>query len=124
MVLLLGCAGALGAAARYGVVEVAARRWSGHFPLATLIINVGGAFTLGLLLTAGAGAGAPVIPGVWRSVLGTGFLGGYTTFSTLSFETNSLARRGHHWHAWANAAGTLLLGVAAAALGIAVGHLI
>lgn len=122
LVLLLGSAGALGAATRYGVVELAARRWRGHFPLATFVINVGGTFALGFLLSAGA-AHSPSL-GIWRSELGTGFLGGYTTFSTLSFETSNLARRGHHGHAWANALGTLLLGVAAAALGIAAGHLL
>ena len=122
MVLLLGCAGALGAAARYSVVELAARRWRGHFPVATMIINVAGAFALGLLLT--AGTSGPAVPAVWRSMLGTGFLGGYTTFSTLSFETSSLARRGLHVHAWANTLGTLLLGTTAAALGLAAGHLL
>lgn len=121
-VLLLGCAGALGAAARYAVVELAGRRWRGRFPVATLFINVAGAFALGVLLT--AGTRGPAMPAVWRSVLGTGFLGGYTTFSTLSFETSSLVRRGHHVHAWANTLGTLLLGVTAAALGIAAGHLL
>lgn len=120
LVLLLGCAGALGAAARYGMVELTARRWSSHFPLATLLINVGGAFALGLLLTVGPAHSSAL--NAWRTVLGTGFLGGYTTFSTLTFETYSLARRGHHWHAWANALGSLLLGVAAAAAGIALGR--
>ena len=122
LVLLLGCAGALGAAARYGVAEVTARRWRGRFPLATLLINIGGAFALGLLLSAGSAHSAAL--NTWRAVLGTGFLGGYTTFSTLSFETHRLARRGYHRHAWANALGTLLLGIAAAALGIAAGHVI
>lgn len=122
LVLMLGCAGALGAAARYGVVELTARRWRGRFPIATLVINIGGAFALGLLLTAGAAHASSL--SVWRSVLGTGFLGGYTTFSTLSFETSSLTRRGNHRHAWANALGSLLLGIVAAALGIAAGHLL
>lgn len=120
LVLVLGCAGALGAAARYVVVELTARHWRGRLPLATLMINVGGAFALGLLLTVGPAHSATL--DAWRAVLGTGFLGGYTTFSTLSFETHRLVRRGHHWHAWANALGTLLLGVTAAALGIAVGR--
>jgi len=119
-VLLLGCAGALGAAARYGVVELTARRWRGRFPLATLVINVSGAFALGLLLTAGPARAASLT--TVRSLLGTGFLGGYMTFSALTFETNSLARRGHHAHAWANALGTLALGMAAAALGMLVGQ--
>ena len=118
LALALGLAGACGAVARFGVVEWVARHWLNHFPLATLIINVSGAFALGFLMTVGAGWGA------WRAVLGTGFLGGYTTFSTLSFETDSLARRGHTRYAWLNALGSLAAGIAAAALGIALGSLL
>lgn len=118
VLLLLGCAGALGAVARFAVVEVVARRWTGHFPLGTFLINLSGAFVLGLVLTLGAApATAPI-----RAILGTGFLGGYTTFSTLSFETQALRRRGHASHAWSNALATLLGGMVAAALGLVVGH--
>lgn len=118
LLLLLGCAGALGAVARLFVVEVVARRWTGAFPLGTFLINLSGAFCLGLVLTVGvAPASAPI-----RALLGTGFLGGYTTFSTLSFETHALRRRGLARHAWGNALATLLGGMVAAALGLALGH--
>jgi CrcB protein len=118
LILAIGVAGALGAVARYAVAAWMARRWRGHFPLSTLAINVTGAFALGLVLTAGAGhVIAPL-----RVVLGTGFLGGYTTFSTLSFETQALARRGYAMHAWLNALGTLGVGLLAVAAGIALGH--
>ncbi len=69
-------------------------------------------------MTVGATAGS------WRIVLGSGFLGGYTTFSTLSFETHSLARRGHTRYAWLNALGSLVAGIVAAALGIGLGTLL
>ncbi len=115
MLLALGVAGALGAVARFGVVEWVARTWLNHFPLATFVINVSGAFVLGLVLTVGVGWGS------WRVVVGSGFLGGYTTFSTLSFETHALARRGHTHYAWLNALGTLAGGIVAAALGIVLG---
>ena len=59
-----------------------------------------------------------------RVVFGTGFLGGYTTFSTLSFETDALARRGYARTAWLNALGTLAAGIVAAALGVALGSLL
>lgn len=121
-VLALGCAGALGAVTRYAFAEWIAPRWRKHFPLATFFINVTGAFALGLLLTVGS-AHTPGLAQV-RVVLGTGFLGGYTTFSTLSFETHALARRGRHDTAWLNALGTLLVGIAAVAAGIALGHLL
>jgi CrcB protein len=53
-----------------------------------------------------------------RLVLGTGFLGGYTTFSTLSYDTHSLFRSGQTRAAWLNALGSLGIGVASAALGL------
>lgn len=117
-VVLLGVAGALGAVARYLVVEWVAPRWAHRFPLATFLINISGAFALGLIVTTG-GRGGHVQTA--RLLLGTGFLGGYTTFSTLSFETDTLARHGHTFHAWANAAGTLVVGIAAASIGAWIG---
>jgi CrcB protein len=117
-IVLIGIAGALGALARYGVAEWTARRWSGRFPLATFVINISGAFALGLLLSAG-GRHALAWP---RAVAGTGFLGGYTTFSTLSYETHYLARHGHGWHARLNGLATLVVGASAAAAGIALGR--
>lgn len=122
LLLSIGIAGALGAASRYGVAEWMARRWRGMFPAATFVINVTGAFMLGLLMTVGANSIAVLTP--LRAVLGTGFLGGYTTFSTLSFETHALARRGYAFSAWLNAAGTLCAGVLAVIAGIACGHLL
>ena len=113
--LLLGLAGATGAAARFAFSEWATRREKGSFPLATLLINVTGAFALGLLTTAGGTGGALAQA---RLVLGTGFLGGYTTFSTLSYDTHSLFRSGQTRAAWLNALGSLGIGVAAAALGL------
>jgi CrcB protein len=116
----IGAAGAVGALARYAVVEWTARWWRGRFPFATFLINITGAFALGLLLTAGGGQSTATAQ--WKAVLGAGLLGGYTTFSTLSYETHVLARRGHRAHAWLNAAGTLMAGAAAAAAGIILGR--
>jgi CrcB protein len=120
-VVMLGLAGATGTAARFALSEWATKRWPGTFPLATLLINVTGAFALGLLMTAG-GAGSALAQA--RLVLGTGFLGGYTTFSTLSYDTHSLYRSGQIRAAWLNALGSLAIGLAAAALGIAIGTLL
>ena len=115
VVLLLGLAGATGAAARFAFSEWATRHEKGSFPLATLLINVTGAFALGLLTTAGGSSGALAQA---RLVVGTGFLGGYTTFSTLSYDTHSLFRSGQTRAAWLNALGSLGIGVVAAALGL------
>ena len=59
-----------------------------------------------------------------RLLLGTGFLGGYTTFSTLSYDSQSLFRGGQTRAAWLNTLGSLALGVIAAALGLWCGTLL
>lgn len=121
MMLALGLAGATGAVARFTLAEWVTKRWQSTFPLATLLINASGAFALGLLMTAG-GASATLAQA--RLLLGTGFLGGYTTFSTLSYDTHSLLRSGHRRAGWLNGLGSLLIGIAAAALGMVVGPLL
>ena len=118
VIALLGLAGGLGAATRFAVAEWATKRWQASFPLATLLINVTGAFALGLLTTA-ASASAEM-----RLLLGTGFLGGYTTFSTLSYDSHSLFRSGQTRAAWLNTLGSVALGVVAAALGLLCGALL
>ena len=118
VIALLGLAGGLGAATRFAVAEWATKRWQASFPLATLLINVTGAFALGLLTTAASASGAT------RLLLGTGFLGGYTTFSTLSYDSHSLFRSGQTRAAWLNTLGSVALGVVAAALGLFCGALL
>ena len=121
VVVLLGLSGATGAVARFAFSEWATKHWQEIFPLPTLLINVTGAFALGLLMTIGGTGGALA---QIRLLLGTGFLGGYTTFSTLSFDTHSLFRSRQTGAALVNALGSLALGVAAAALGMVFGSLI
>ena len=118
VVALLGLAGGLGAATRFAFAEWATKRWQATFPLAPLLINVTGAFALGLLTTA-ASASAET-----RLLLGTGFLGGYTTFSTLSYDSHSLFHSGQTRAAWLNTLGSVALGVVAAALGLFCGALL
>lgn len=117
LALGVGLTGALGAAARYLMVEWVARWWTHRIPLATLIINLTGAFALGLATTALASPGALTA----RLLIGAGFLGGYTTFSALSFETLALHRRGVTAYALFNAGVSLVGGLAAAVLGLALG---
>lgn len=122
LALLVGVGGAFGATTRFAVTELVAKRWYGRFPLATFLINVSGAFLLAFLLTAG-GASTPWLA-PYRTVLGTGFLGGYTTFSTLSFETEALARRGLLRMSVVNGIGSVGAGILAALAGLALGSLI
>jgi fluoride exporter len=113
----VGLMGALGAAARYLVVEWVARWWTHRIPLATLIINLSGAFALGLATAALATSGALTA----RLLIGAGFIGGYTTFSTLSFATLALHRRGVTSYAWFDAGASLMGGLVMAGLGMALG---
>ena len=117
IVALTLLAGALGAVARFTLDSAVKRRWQTAFPWATVIINVSGSLALGLLAGAVLFGGQPA---AWQTVLGTGFCGGYTTFSTASFETVRLVQQGRPVLALANALGSLVLSVGACATGLAV----
>ncbi len=90
-VVLLTLGGAVGTNARYWLGRwIALQHWTEHFPLATLAINVTGSLLLGLC----------VVPfrdrlPAWYILIGVGFCGGYTTFSTFALETVDLMRRHH-----------------------------
>ena len=114
--LLIALAGGLGAAARLVIDGLVRRRLPSTFPWATILVNISGSFLLGLLVGLGAGDR-------WQQVLGTGFLGGYTTFSTASFETASLLLDRRPLAAAVNGIGVLVACVAAASGGYALGAL-
>ena len=117
VVVAVALAGGAGAGLRYLVDRLVPMR--GGFPFGILIVNVSGSFVLGLL----TGLGTALAPEA-AMVLGVGLLGGYTTFSTVSVESALLAERGRWKDAAANLLGTLVLAVAAAAGGIALGSLL
>jgi fluoride exporter len=115
-VLLLALAGGAGAGTRFVVDGLVRTRVRSALPLGTIAINISGSFLLGLL------AGAVLHRGVAEElqlILGTGFLGGYTTFSTASVETVRLVQAGRSRLALVNALGTLAAAAAAAAAGLA-----
>jgi len=112
----IAAGGAVGAAARMFMDGAVSARWPGEFPKATLFINITGSLLLGVL------TGLVLFhetPDGWRSVLGTGFCGGFTTFSTASFASVRLAQEGRGVQAAFNVLGTLALCTIAAVLGIA-----
>lgn len=84
--LLVGLGAAVGAILRYDITKAIKNRISGYFPLATLLINLSGAFILGVF------AGMFVSSSNQYLLLGTGLCGGFTTFSTMSYETAILFR--------------------------------
>ncbi len=113
--LLMALAGGLGAGSRYSLDAWLRPRVSPRLPWSTHLINISGSLLLGLIVGLGA-------DDTWHTVLGTGFLGGYTTFSTASVESVHLAIDGRYRAATVNAVGMLVLSIAAAALGYAVGR--
>ena len=100
---------ALGTNARYWFGRwIAAQHWTEHFPLATFAINVTGSLLLGLLVVPFRDR----LPG-WYILLGVGFCGGYTTFSTFALETVELIRRHHQpGVALLNVVGSVVIGCA------------
>jgi CrcB protein len=118
IVLGLVVAGAVGALLRYEAELHVRRHLRPAFPWGTLIINVSGAFVLGLLTGLADHRGVPTAV---LTVVGTGLLGAFTTFSTFAFDTVSLAERGRIGGAAANVGASILLGLGAAALGILAG---
>lgn len=109
-VLLVLVGGAVGAPARY-LVDRWVQRPGRTFPGGILAVNVAGSFVLGLL------AGAPGLPEWALTLVGTGFCGALTTFSTFSLNTVLLADRGRWGAALANVTLSLVGGVAACTLG-------
>ncbi|GAA2201151.1 CrcB family protein [Sinomonas flava] len=115
--LLLGTAGGLGAVVRYVLDTALSRRLKGPLPFATILINVTGSLVLGVIAGAVLAGADPAL----QAVLGTGFLGGYTTFSTASYQSVSLALSGRWGAAVVNGVGTMALCLAAAFGGLALG---
>lgn len=115
VILAIAVAGGLGAMARFALDSVISASSRARIPVGTLAINVSGSFLLGLATGLLLGK---LISVDMLAVAGTGFLGGYTTFSTASTQTVDLIRAGHYIDAAVYAAGMLLGSVAAAAAGL------
>ena len=114
--LWVGLGGFLGANARYLVQTWAANRWGTHFPYGTMIANITGAFLLALFATLTLER-FHVRPEI-RLFFATGFLGGYTTFSSFGHETWQLLNGPGWWIAALNLLGNLLLGGIGILLGV------
>jgi CrcB protein len=112
--LLVIVFGGLASLARFSVDTLVQSRRLGQFPLGTLVVNVGGSFLLGLLVGLHASDRA-------MTLLGTATLGSYTTFSTWMLETHRPTEDGEAGLAWRNIGVSLAAGLAALALGRAVG---
>lgn len=117
--LVIALAGSAGAMSRF-VLDGHIKSWRNHtFPWATVVINVSGSLLLGfvngILLKHHPSSD-------FASVIGIGFCGGYTTFSTASFETVRLLERQDYKRAAGNAVGGLIMTIIAAAVGLILGQ--
>ena len=116
LLVAIGLLGGTGALARHAVAAAVTARAGRAFPLGILLVNLSGAFALGLLV------GATVHGDAYRLVA-TGLLGSYTTFSTWMFDTQRLAAGGRGRAGALNLAASLALGLLAVWLGRELGGL-
>jgi fluoride exporter len=113
LVVLAGAG--FGGLARYVIGTWIMGKYGGRFPLGTFLINISGAFLIGLIMTLLTERLQPH-PN-WRLFLVVGILGGYTTFSSFEYETLQAVRDGERWMGLLYVAGSVLLGYAAVWLG-------
>jgi len=107
---MLALGGAAGTISRYGLSRwVDGQPWSGAFPWGTWVVNVTGSFLLAVVVLV---VRERLPPGYdhWYLLLGTGFCGGYTTFSTFEWETYALVRDGSWLFALLNVVGSVVAG--------------
>ncbi|HWG53588.1 MAG TPA: fluoride efflux transporter CrcB [Gemmatimonadaceae bacterium] len=116
MVWFIAVGSAAGGALRYLLGLFIQQRLGGTFPLGTLVINVSGSLLLGFLLH--YALATPAISPELRGLLTSGFCGGYTTFSTFSYESLSMLEEGDYRHAALYIALSILVSLAGVYLGI------
>ena len=122
LLLLVAAGGAVGSVSRYLLQLAVARQLAHPFPLGTLLVNVLGCLLIGLfyaLAEKGALGSAEL-----RLLLTTGFCGGFTTFSTFSYETLVLLENGSYFLLVLYVAGSVGLGLLATFGGVALGRLL
>lgn len=118
MVIWVAVAGGFGAVSRFLLDGALRAGLAGRFPVGTMVINLSGSLLLGLVT---GGTLGELLPERWQLIVGTGFLGGYTTFSAASLETVRLLRERRLVAALINGLGMLVASVALAGVGLWVG---
>lgn len=120
--LAVAAGGAVGSMFRYGIGQLTINILGATTIVSTLAVNVSGSFLLGLFYTL---CNDRIVTSIEiRVLIGVGLIGGYTTFSTFSFETIRLLESGESIKAVANISGNLLLGIGAAYIGIIMGKML
>lgn len=121
--IAMALCGGIGAACRFLVDSAVNKHNSLRFPLGTIVVNLSACFLLGLL-TGWVSSWHSVDAATVKFVLGTGLLGGYSTFSTASVEGYRLIEHGHYLRAVTHTGGMLLLSVVAGLLGVIIAQLL
>ena len=120
--LMIALGAAVGANLRYALSLWAAEQWGVAFPYGTLLINVSGSFAIGVVMI--VLTTRLTIGDFWRPLLVTGLLGGFTTFSTFSYETYGLLISGSWLAAGLNSVGSVGMGLLGVFLGAGLARLI
>ncbi|HEY3318482.1 MAG TPA: fluoride efflux transporter CrcB [Coriobacteriia bacterium] len=119
---VVAAGGAIGAGMRWWLGGLMAERLGAYFPWHTLVVNISGAFLLGVLMALSAERG--ILSQEWRLFAGVGVLGGYTTFSTLAYESMRLLEQGLWTQGLGNMFGSGLAGLVAVVAGLALGRVL
>ena len=120
-ILYVGVGGFLGSVFRYLIAHYVKTGWSTVFPAGTFIVNLVGSFLIGIIIAATL---TEDLNQQARLLLATGFCGGFTTFSSFSFEFFSLLQNGHTGYAFLYAGSSLVLGLLLVWLGFSLGKII
>lgn len=118
---MVGIGGFVGSVLRYLISYYMNVSWSTVYPFGTFTVNLAGSFLIGIIIAAVL---TENLSQQGRLLLATGFCGGFTTFSTFSFEFFSLLQNGHAGYAFLYAASSLVLGFLFVWLGFSLGKLL
>jgi len=121
-VIIVTIGGGFGSAARYLVSTWAAARFGADFPYGTLIVNVVGCFIIGAFMT--VATERLIVSPYWRLFVTVGIVGGFTTFSSFSYETLHLLQEADALRAFYNVSLNVLVGFSATWLGIGLARLL
>ncbi len=103
--IVIGLGGALGSMLRFGLgtlIDSNVQKTGYIFPWGTIVVNITGCFVIGFIFTISGGEGRLMLSTLTRQFIMIGILGGYTTFSSFSLQTLTLAQSGQMWGALAN----------------------
>jgi len=121
--VVIGLGGALGSMLRFGLgslIDTNVQKSGQIFPWGTIVVNVTGCFVIGFIFTISASEGRLILSSLTRNFIMIGILGGYTTFSSFSLQTLTLAQDGQWWGAAVN----VLLSVVLCLVGVWLGAML